>query len=394
MAYNKETGMYEGFIYKISNDIDNIFYIGRTLRTVEQRWKEHCNSSNTHNTDIYKAMRQYGIDHFKINIIESLTSNTRDKIEVLCINRERYWISYFKNNGCSLYNMTDGGFDYNSLKYPEKQVIQYDLFCREINRFESIIDASEHTGISHSDISTCCSKNGKIFRTGNYIWRYLDEPLTNDEINDLKNRYKGVCKYDFEGNLLDVYFRPVDAAMSIDSKRSKNITSNIVSCMKGKVKSAEGYIWRYYSDLFDKYPLPKQKRRVEQYSFNGVLIGIYNDCHDASKKTGIDDSCINLCCLKKLQYSGDFIWCYEGDTPDFNIMFKEKPVDRYTLCGSYIDSYNSIKEASEILGINNTSIGCVCTNKYKTAGGYIWRFHNDPIETYKFDFIKGGDNVA
>lgn len=38
-------------------------------------------------------------------------------------------------------------------------------------------------------------------------------------------------------------------------------------------------------------------------------------------------------------------------------MFKEKPVDRYTLCGSYIDSYNSIKEASEILGINNTSIG-------------------------------------
>ena len=394
MAYNKETGMYEGFIYKIYNDINNIFYIGRTLRTVEKRWKEHCNYSKTHNTDIYKAIRDYGVEHFNISIIETKISKTRDESEKLCIDREQYWIKYYRDNGYIIYNMTDGGYDYNSLKYPEKQVIQYDLFCNEINRFKSIADASEHTGINHSDISTCCSKNGKIFRTDNYIWRYVDEPLTDEEISDLKNRYKGVCKYDFEGNLLDVFYRPIDAATSIDNKRAKTICSNITACMIGKVKSAYGYIWRYYSDSFDKYPLPKRIRKVKQFSFNGDLIGIYNDCRDASRKTGIDDSTINLCCLKKLQYSGGYIWCYEGDTPDFDIVFKEKSVDRYSLDGAYIDSYNSIKEASEILRINNTSIGYACADRNKTAGGYIWRFHNDPIETYKFDFIKGGDNVA
>lgn len=43
MAYNKETGMYEGFIYIIFNDIDpEKVYIGQTLDTPEKRWNGHC----------------------------------------------------------------------------------------------------------------------------------------------------------------------------------------------------------------------------------------------------------------------------------------------------------------------------------------------------------------
>lgn len=64
MAYNKETGMYEGFIYKIWNDVDDVFYIGRTYRTIEKRWKEHCDYSINHNTDLYESIRDIGLNHF------------------------------------------------------------------------------------------------------------------------------------------------------------------------------------------------------------------------------------------------------------------------------------------------------------------------------------------
>lgn len=41
MSYNKETGMYEGYIYLITNLCDNRRYIGQTSRTIAIRWKEH-----------------------------------------------------------------------------------------------------------------------------------------------------------------------------------------------------------------------------------------------------------------------------------------------------------------------------------------------------------------
>ena len=34
MSYNKETGMYEGYIYKIVNDINDKVYIGHTQKTI------------------------------------------------------------------------------------------------------------------------------------------------------------------------------------------------------------------------------------------------------------------------------------------------------------------------------------------------------------------------
>lgn len=58
------------FIYKISNDINNKVYIGRTTRTIKQRWKEHLQSLNAGDCrQIYAAMRKYGVEHFKIEPI-------------------------------------------------------------------------------------------------------------------------------------------------------------------------------------------------------------------------------------------------------------------------------------------------------------------------------------
>ena len=47
-----------GYIYKITNLINNKIYIGQTIRDVQIRWKEHLRSKDE--APIHKAIRKYG----------------------------------------------------------------------------------------------------------------------------------------------------------------------------------------------------------------------------------------------------------------------------------------------------------------------------------------------
>ena len=47
-----------GFIYKITNTINDKVYIGKTTRTIEERWKEHLNSIKDKDFKIYRAFRK------------------------------------------------------------------------------------------------------------------------------------------------------------------------------------------------------------------------------------------------------------------------------------------------------------------------------------------------
>lgn len=54
-----------GYIYKITNKINGKVYIGKTTKTVQERWKEHLRESRTErseNRPLYRAIRKYGVD--------------------------------------------------------------------------------------------------------------------------------------------------------------------------------------------------------------------------------------------------------------------------------------------------------------------------------------------
>jgi group I intron endonuclease len=55
-----------GFIYKITNDINDKVYIGQTVATIEHRWKQHLRAAFIDNvgSHLYHAMRKYGQEHF------------------------------------------------------------------------------------------------------------------------------------------------------------------------------------------------------------------------------------------------------------------------------------------------------------------------------------------
>ena len=76
-----------GFIYQIVNDINNKIYIGATNFPLETRFKQHFEESKRErakNRPLYKAIREYGFEHFRIELIE-----ITDDLE----NREKYWIN-------------------------------------------------------------------------------------------------------------------------------------------------------------------------------------------------------------------------------------------------------------------------------------------------------------
>jgi group I intron endonuclease len=84
------------YIYQIKNVVTNDIYIGKTTKTVEERFARHIKNSKTQNTHLYKAIRKYGKENFIVEVIE----NTND-----LNNREIFWIITKQPK----YNMTAGG---------------------------------------------------------------------------------------------------------------------------------------------------------------------------------------------------------------------------------------------------------------------------------------------
>lgn len=60
-----------------------------------------------------------------------------------------------------------------------------------------------------------------------------------------------------------------------------------------------------------------------------------------------------------------------------------KPVRQYTKEGVFVAEYASTHEASRMTGVNQSSISMCCNHKprHNTAGGFIWRFKDDPLST-------------
>jgi group I intron endonuclease len=76
-----------GYIYLITNKINNEKYVGQTSRDIDTRFAEHCSETKGHSR-LHSAIQQYGWQNFSIKEIESVPVEQLDE-------REQYWISYY-----------------------------------------------------------------------------------------------------------------------------------------------------------------------------------------------------------------------------------------------------------------------------------------------------------
>jgi hypothetical protein len=74
-----------------------------------------------------------------------------------------------------------------------------------------------------------------------------------------------------------------------------------------------------------------------------------------------------------------FIFTYGDEKPKEYIdkrILNIKPVLKFNVDGIFLEEYGSIKEASKINNTQQTSISANLRGKYKTAGGYVWKYKN------------------
>lgn len=195
------------YIYKIINDINNKIYIGKTYRTIEKRFQEHCREYKTKRGEsrpLYKAMKKYGIEHFHIELIEE-TSNPEE--------REKYWIEYYGSFKYG-YNATRGG--------DGKPYINYELVIKTYKILQSIRKTAQVLKIDTKTISKILQNNNIEIYHNNEILR------------------KPVAKIDKKtGEILKIYSSITEA------ERENGNTRHIADVCRGSRKSCKGFFWKY-----------------------------------------------------------------------------------------------------------------------------------------------------
>ena len=167
-------------IYKITNIINGNAYIGKSIN-IENRFKEHkrralfADASKEFDKVLYKAIRKYGIENFKFEVLEIV-----DDVDLLD-SREIFWISYYNTYKCG-YNQTIGGDGNKNLSgenHQNHKISLYDVIDirkRWAAKKESVRDIY----IDYSD---------KISKTGYkkiYSWQTWKNVL--QELNTKENR--------------------------------------------------------------------------------------------------------------------------------------------------------------------------------------------------------------
>ena len=274
-------------IYKITNKITNKVYIGQSV-DIRRRWNAHISILNETNnnkkektTALHQSILKYGIDNFSFEIVELCT---QDKLN----EREKYWIEQY-NSYLKGYNETLGGeafqfypeyvdqvidllqhtdktyqeiaeitntsvqsigninrgisFRDDSLNYPlrtcTRSVIQYSSQGVEINRFSSIVEASNVTGVDKRSIGSACADYECGRRTaGGFQWRYVEDEGKN--LNRPVLNKKRVGKFTKTGEQVATYESAAEAA------RAEGVLRDHISRVcRGERKTLYGFIWKY-----------------------------------------------------------------------------------------------------------------------------------------------------
>ena len=91
---------FTGRIYKIVNSKTDDVYYGSTVKTLEDRFKNHINTSKSSLIPMAKFMAEIGTEHFEINLVEEV--EVEDRKELLLL--EKYYIMAAREKGEKLIN--------------------------------------------------------------------------------------------------------------------------------------------------------------------------------------------------------------------------------------------------------------------------------------------------
>lgn len=354
-----------GYIYLVTNLINDKKYVGKTTDTIENRWKAHKYAAFIRKLDFYfyKALRKYGIENFSIKQVEECPNEKLNE-------RERYYIDFYKTFYIYRlgYNLTRGGdgntqVDDNEIMKIWHQGYSSTELAKQFNFYvRTITNVLKRNGVTQEEIYHRAAVYGA------------------------SHAFKKVYQYDYEGNLVDIY----ESLNDMHEKTGYNKDYIGATC-NHKYATANGYIWLYENDetpieeLVKKIP-PELNHPVLQYSMDGILLREYSSFGEAEKDNGLSKGFIGKVVNELTTTAGGYIWIEKNSNITIEDKLqaisnrykdREKPVFQYSAEGVFIKQYESIIKASRETGIDRSNIQKSSQKGEYLAGGFIWLREND-----------------
>ena len=232
-------------------------YIGQTRNDLSDRWKNGKGYTCHRHGFFWKAIEKYGWDNIQHELLEDgLSKEEADSLE-------KHYIELYKSNLREFgYNSQTGGS--SGYQYTE----------------ESKKKISEGLKRHYEE---CGKPNTEKAR------RVLQE-----------KQKRAIAQYDLQGNLIAIY----DSALEAYEKTgvsNKNI--NHVVRSQGRIKQTGGFMWRYAEDAPDKITPYSNGIKVFYIDERTNILGVYENCSQASKATGICKSTIGNILKKRYKTS-------------------------------------------------------------------------------------------
>ena len=206
-----------GYIYKITNKINNKHYIGKTEKSNPyKRWKEHIYASKqlrNKNRPLYRAINKYGSENFVFEVL--FYAFDTNLMEV-------YFIELY--NSCRKgYNATFGG---DGKAYKDKKDV-IPLY----NVHKCIAKVALLTGLCTETISDELKNNGVKVLTCSEVSVLNAKQIILVDLNKVFPSSKEAAEY--------------IKSLSLSNSTIKTVRSAIQKCCTGKSKTGYGFTWKY-----------------------------------------------------------------------------------------------------------------------------------------------------
>ena len=282
------------YIYQITNLINGKIYIGKTERSVSERWREHIKDSqkeeNKHRP-LYRAFNKYGLENFSIEIIEECANNQELDI------KESYWIKYYNSNDASCgYNLTSGGSGLYNKDRKVNNLVNEEIIFDLWNQGYGVSDIEERTKYSYSSIKIHL-KNCPTYSE--------EESIRRGAKRASQSKNKQISQWTLDGEYVNTYESGVKAEEQTGINRK-----HISSVIRGKTKTAGGFIWTLGTEKPDinKHKKIDTKKAVYQKTLDGEIINSFPSYSEASRFTGVNIRGIREVINGGQRTAGGFLW--------------------------------------------------------------------------------------
>jgi group I intron endonuclease len=231
-------------VYKITNLINGKLYVGQTIRSLQERWKDHC-SGNSRCLAIKAAIDKYGPENFTIEQIDQ-ASDLKDLNK-----KEGDWIIQMNSLSPNGYNLKTGG-DQPRLCQESIDKANKTKKDRNVRPWNEGLDKTDPRVAKYIRYGKDTHAYGKVgYRKGKKLSEETKKKISEIQIgrktseetkvkmSNSHKKHKIKCI-----NNDKIYNSLMDAARDLQIN-----SGGICHVLKGNTKSIKGYVFEYVGDL-------------------------------------------------------------------------------------------------------------------------------------------------